>query len=239
MTNVFFNNFQSSMEQDLIEDLTIESIGIFGHSIYYCPRTVVAKDDVFGEDARSEYNSAYQFDLYIRSYDQYEGDGTFLSKFNLEIRDQVKFSIARRTFHNEVGSVEKIERPREGDLIYSPMMKRMFIIAYANQTPVFYQLGALQTWDVTCEVFEYSSEKINTGIYEIDEIENRYSMDENAFTFETDGDNPLTDDEGYPISTGQFDFEEQNQDTFADNQEFQEESTGIIDWSQINPFNEA
>ena len=86
-SNHFFNNYNNSAEQDLIENLIVESISIYGHSVYYCPRTVVAKDEVYGEDTLSTYDSAYDFDVYIRSYDSYEGDGTFLSRFNLEIRD--------------------------------------------------------------------------------------------------------------------------------------------------------
>ena len=104
------------MEQSLVEDLMIESISIYGHQVYYCPRTLVAKDDIYGEDTISEYNNAYLIDMYIRSFDSYEGDGTFLSKFNLEIRDQMTFTVARRTFYNEISTQEFIDRPQEGDL---------------------------------------------------------------------------------------------------------------------------
>ncbi len=227
------------MEQDLIESLVVESISIYGHSVYYCPRTIIKKDDIYGEDVLSEYKRAYQFDMYIKSFDNYEGDGTFLSKFNLEIRDQVRFTVARRTFFNEIGQDSFLDRPQEGDLVYSPMMKRMFIIKYVNQTAVFYQMGSLQTWDLTCEVFEYSSERFSTGIAEIDAIETAYSTNEVAWGILTDDGFHITTQEGGAIVQQSFNFDAQNQDVFADNLEIQNEADGIIDWTVIDPFSEG
>jgi hypothetical protein len=227
------------MEQDLVESLVVESISIYGHSIYYCPRTIINKDEIYGADTISEYNSAYDFDVYIKSFDNYEGDGTFLSKFNLEIRDQVRFSIAIRTFYNEIGSQESIDRPQEGDLIYSTMMNRLFIIKYVNNTAVFYQMGSLQTWDVTCEVFEYSSESLNTGIAEIDAIQKKFSTNEVDWGILTDDGSTLFTSDGGAIILGQYDFDTQNQDVFADNDEFQLQGESIIDWTVIDPFSEG
>lgn len=226
------------MEQSLIEDLIVESIGIYGHGIYYCPRTINKKDDIYGEDILSSYDSAFNFDMYIRSYDSYEGDGTFLSKFNLEIRDQITFTVARRTFMNEIGNEILVERPREGDLIYSPMVKRIFIIKYVNNSPVFYQMGTLQTWDLVCETFEYSSERFNTGIPEIDEIERKYTNSMESSSILTNDEYSITDESGFNIVLSQFNFETQNQDTYADNDEFEAEGVGILDWSQRDPFSE-
>lgn len=221
-SNFYFNNFKNSGEQDLIESLVVESIAIYGHSIYYVPRTIVNKDEIYGEDTISEYNKAYDFDVYIKSYDSYEGDGTFLSKFNLEIRDQVTFVVARRTFYNEIKQEAGLNRPREGDLIYSSMMNRLFVIKYVNNTAVFYQMGSLQTWECVCEMFEYSNEKFNTGIPEIDEIEDRYSF---AGTGDT------------AISNSAFDSA--LSDVFATNEEFQMDGNEIIDWTHIDPFSEG
>lgn len=240
MRNVYFDNFNNFSEQNLIEDLIIESIGIYGHDIMYCPREVTNKDDIYGEDTISEYNAAYLTTVYIKSYDSYEGDGTFLAKFNLEIRDQITFVIANKTFMDEVGNPAGTMRPCEGDLIYSEMMDRIFVIKYVDNKPTFYQMGALQSMALVCEVWEYSSEKLNTGIDAIDSLEDKYSTDiHNAAVLLLDDDDELLDNNGYPIALGDFDFDEQNQDTFADNDEFEMEGAGIIDWSEHDPFGEG
>jgi signal peptidase I len=155
-TNFFFNNFQASQEQLLLENLVIESIKIYGHDIYYVPRKLNNYDDVYGADDQSSYEVAYPIEMYIKSIDGFSGDQEFLSKFGVEIRNQVVFSVARRIFNEEVGEFTAQVRPNEGDIIYFPLNQRAFQIKYVNKYEMFYQLGALQTWEMTCEVFEYS-----------------------------------------------------------------------------------
>jgi len=237
-TNFYFNNFENSQEQILIENLVMESIRIYGHDVYYCPRTLVAKDEIYGEDALSEYNMSYYIDMYIRSYDSYEGDGTFLSKFNLEIRDQMTLTISVRNFLNEIGNLEAITRPREGDLIYIPMVNRILIIKYVNQTPIFYQMGTIQMYDLVCEIFEYSSERLNTGVAEIDDIEQNNIAMETYGLLTTDG-FVITDQDGFQIIQSAYNFEMQAGDSYEDNSEVQLEGEAILDWSQIDPFSEG
>jgi hypothetical protein len=159
--------------------------------------------------------------MYIASFDSYEGDGTFLSKFNLEIRDQMRFVVANRTFNNEIATQEFIDRPQEGDLIYSPMMKRMFVIKYVNNKPIFYQMGALQTYELTCEVFEYSNERFSTGIAEIDAIETKYSW--------AGAGNTVVSNTEFANTLG----------VYETNSEFELEGESIIDWTHIDPFSEG
>ena len=238
-TNFFFNNFKNSQEQNLIEDLVMESIKIYGHDMYYCPRTLVAKDDIYGEDALSEYNISYSVDMYIRSYDSYEGDGSFLSKFNLEIRDQMTLTVSVRNFMNEVGSLEGIARPQEGDLIYIPMVDRILVIKYVNKTPIFYQMGSIQMYDLVCEIFEYSSEKLNTGIAAIDTIEHKNSIAMETYGLLTQDGFVITDQDGFEIIQSGYSFETQVGDSYEDNTEVQLEGEAILDWSQIDPFSEG
>lgn len=219
MPNLFFNNFDSYSEQSLVEDLVTECLSMFGHTVYYLPRTLVKKDEIWAEDSLSYYQSAYAFDMYIKSYDSYEGDGTFLSKFNLEVRDQITFTVARRMFGNEIASERPdIQRPREGDLVYSTMLKRIFVIKFVNNNAVFYQMGDLQVWDIVCDVWEYSNERFATGVDEIDYIETKYSVS-NVYS-----------------NTA---YETAMSDVFAQNQEFQEEGESIIDWSSVDPFSQG
>ena len=238
-TSFYFNNFSNSQEQVLIEDLVLESIRLYGHDMYYCPRTLVAKDDIYGEDTISEYKTAYYVDLYIKNVDSYEGDGNFLSKFNLEIRDQMTLTVSVRNFMNEVGNLESIDRPQEGDLIYIPMLDRLLVVKYVNKNPVFYQMGAIQMYDMVCEMFEYSSERFSTGIEAIDNIETNLSLDASEYALLTQDGFIITSQDGYQIVQGGYDFETQARDPFEDNTEFETEGDTILDWSQIDPFSEG
>ena len=223
----------------MIEDLVLESIKIYGHDMYYCPRTLIAKDDIYGEDTISEYKTAYYIDLYIRNFVSYEGDGNFLSKFNLEIRDQMTLTVSVRNFMNEIGNIEMIDRPQEGDLIYIPMLDRLLVIKYVNKNPVFYQMGAIQMYDLVCEMFEYSSERFSTGIEAIDSIETNLSLDASEYALLTQDGFIITDQDGYQIVQGGYNFEEQARDPYEDNTEFETEGDSILDWTQIDPFSEG
>jgi hypothetical protein len=217
----------------------MESIKMYGHDIFYCPRTLVAKDDIYGEDALSEYNNNYEIDMYIKSYDSYEGDGTFLSKFNLEIRDQMTLTVSVRNFNDEIGQYAALDRPQEGDLIYLPMVTRIMVIKYVNKTPIFYQMGTIQMYDLVCEIFEYSSERLNTGIEAIDSIEQKNSIAMETYGLLTTDGFVIVDQDGFEIIQSNYNFETQAGDSYEDNTEFQLEGEAILDWSQIDPFSEG
>jgi hypothetical protein len=115
--------------------------------------------------------------MYVKSADGFEGEGDFLSKFGLEIRDQMTLCIARRHFAESVQQEQSISRPREGDLIFLPLNEKIFQINFVEHEPVFYQMGALQFYEITCELFEYSNERFDTGIEVIDLLEETHSLD--------------------------------------------------------------
>jgi len=236
-TNFFFNNFQSSQEQLLIENLIIESIKIYGEDMYYIPRKLNNYDEVYGADDQSSYEEAFQIELYIKSVNGFSGDGNFMSKFGLEIRDQVIFSIAQRRFYEEIGSYNAQVRPNEGDLIYFPLNKKCFQIKFVNKFEMFYQLGSLQTFELTCELFEYSNELINTGIPEIDILQKKFSTNQLDWTLQTEGgDKIMTEDSDYLVLEGA------GLSTLipaADNDIIQKESDMFIDFSAKDPFSEG
>lgn len=236
-TNFFFNNFQSSQEQLLLENLIIESIKIYGQDMYYIPRTLNNYDDVYGADDQSSYDNAYPIEMYIKSVDGFSGDGNFMSKFGIEIRDQVVFSMSQRVFNEEVGTFTSQVRPNEGDIIYFPLNKKPFIIRYVNKFEMFYQLGALQTWEVTCEVFEYSSESFNTGIPEIDNLQKQYSINQYDWAVKTEAGDYLTDEQGNLILLEGASVSDII--TNADNDWIQQESDQFVDFSAVDPFSEG
>lgn len=238
-TSVFFNNFQSSQEQLLIENLVIESIKIYGHDVYYCPRTLKAKDEIYNEDAVSVYNTSFYVEMYVKNIMGFQGDGDFMSKFNLQIRDQMILTIAKRTFYDEIGNVEGLDRPQEGDLIYFPLNKKIFVVKFVEHEPVFYQMGALQMYDLTCELWEYSNEKMNTGIADIDKLQKDYSFDMSTYSFQTENEFVIVTEDGFDLIQEAFNYVQQTGDVFEDNSELQDATNEIIDFSEIDPFSEG
>src|SRR5210317_2210389 len=169
-TNVYFNNYDYAPEQTLYEDLVIESIKIYGHDVKYIPRVLNNFDELYTEDTISSFEKAIDIEMYVKSVDGFTGDGVFLSKYGLEIRDEVTFTVAKRRFERQITGTDPSRNvPKEGDLIYFPLNKKPFQIKFVDYKPFFYQHGKLQTYDRVCELFEYSSEVFNTGNTEIDE----------------------------------------------------------------------
>ena len=171
-TNSYFRTFDAKNEQELLHSLTQESIKIYGHDVSYIPRTLVNTDTVLGEDSISEYKDAYSVEMFIKSVDGFEGEGDLISKFGLEVRDQIVFSLARRAWEG----LDLGVRPKEGDLVYFPLTSKLFQIMFVEHETPFYQNGALPTFDLTCELFVYSDEKIDTDIDDIDVIEQKQSF---------------------------------------------------------------
>lgn len=239
-TSVFFNNFNASQEQLLIENLVIESIKIYGHDVYYLPKTLINKDQLYGESSITRYDSAYFLEMYIKNVEGFEGEGDFLSKFNLQIRDQMTLTVARRTFNEEVAArmTPSLLRPSEGDLIYFPLNKKIFQIKFVEHEPVFYQMGALQMYDLKCELFEYSNELFNTGIKEIDDLSSKYSTGYEVAAIFVEGiqDVMITDEDGYPIIQEYYSLPVQ--DTSSDNDFIQTKADLILDFTEKDPFSE-
>ena len=235
-TSVFFNNFNSYAEQTLIEDLIIESIKIYGIDLFYIPRTTNNRDDVFREGATYSYNSAYLVEAYIRNVDGFTGDGEFLSKFGIQVQDQIVFTIAQRTFAAEVGNYNSEIRPHEGDLIWFPLTRSIFQIKKADVKPIFYQLGALQTYDLTCELYEANSEKFNTGIPEIDNVYNAFSIRSNNYEILLENGNALVTEAGEKFILESFAID--NIDPEAQNEVFEQEGQDFIDFTEFDPFSE-
>ena len=179
-TNHYFNPFpanQITQEQLLVEDLVIEAMKIFGMDVYYLPRT--SRDQVdflYGEDTLKQYTSAYSVEMYLENVTGMEGEGDFISKFGLEIRDEVSLLVSRLRFKYATGLANLI-RPREGDLIYIPLVQNFFEITFVeheNDQAMFYTLGRgrggnVYVYALKLKQFVFSDEVISTGIDEIDE----------------------------------------------------------------------
>jgi len=261
--NRHFNQYTPvKQEQNLVEDLVIESIKIYGVDGYYLPRTHVNLDKIYGEDASMLFDDALELELYIKSFDGFQGQEDFLSKFGLQIDESITFVVAQKrftqslkasfvteygyNFKNEDGEYlldeqlydyADILRPREGDLIWIPMLGYMYEIKFTENIENFFQLGRLYTYEMRCDRYEYSSERLDTEVADIDNIETQYSMStvnnekmlvEDNFLFLLEDGTFIINEADVVVAT----------EVSADNEEIGQKiiDDDILDFSEQNPF---
>jgi len=182
-TNLYFNNYKSHGEQQLVEDLIVESIKMMGFDAFYLPNdNDAARDLLYGEDPVKKFESAFPVEMYLSSDPlDYIGKKDFFSKFGLEIKDDVNVIVSRRSFQQRVPQ-NTFTRPREGDLVYIPFLNgtgELFEIKFAEQSKDFHMLGrpAPYFYELNLEKFKYSQEVIATGMEDID-----LTVTNNAYT---------------------------------------------------------
>ena len=203
MRNRFFNQYGTATEQNVLEDLIIESLKIYGINGYYLPRTHVNLDMLFKEDASMKFDDALEIEMYLKTYDGYMGQNDFISKFGLQIDESLTFTIAQKRFSQilqpklmteysynfklEDGNMLRQEidydqdytgyiRPKEGDLIWFPFTKDLFEVKFVEVIETLFQLGKLYTYELRCDKYEYSSEVLNTDNADVDQLETDYSQ---------------------------------------------------------------
>jgi hypothetical protein len=172
-TNVYFSHGTRN-EQYLVEDLIIESLKIYGNEFMYIPRTLVSKDEILGEDRLSKFTSSFPIEMYFENVDSLGGQGAFIQKFGLMMEQSATLVVARRRWEQMVGRYGQTilpNRPCEGDLIYFPLTKGLFEIKFVADQDPFYELGKLYVYKLQVELFQYASERIDTGIAPIDAFE--------------------------------------------------------------------
>ena len=236
-TNVYFDTGTKS-EQHLYEDLMIEQLKIYGQDVFYIPRTLVKEDELFGEDTLSKFDDAYQIEMYFENVEGYEGEKEIMSKFGLQMNEDVTFVVARRRFEQLVSHDSNLivkTRPNEGDLVYFPKVKKVFEISFVDHDDPFYQIHNVPAFKLKCKTFEYSGEDIDTGITEIDAIETANSLDQLVYqvSLEDGTGSLLTETGDYIIQEA---FVVDTIDENAMNDFFETQDDNIIDFSESNPF---
>ena len=203
--NVYFSQAVKS-EQNLYEDLVIESLKIYGQDCFYLPRTIVTRDDILGEASNSKFDDAYIIEAYIEGTDGFEGSGDLYSKFGLEIRDEATFIISKRQWNKLVGVWNNdvdFPVPHEGDIIFLPMSNKFFEIMFVEHEQPFYQLSNLPVYKLQCSLYEYNEEDFETGIDAIDITQQRLSYQE-TIEYTTSGGNHYSvgEEVSQVVSTG-------------------------------------
>ena len=250
-TNVYFDTGTTS-EQRLYEDLIIEQLKIYGQDVYYLPRKLANKDTIFGEDPASSFDDSYIIEMYVDNTDGYMGEQEIIKKFGLELRDDIRFTLSKLRWETLVKNNGDLvaERPQEGDLVYFPTTKAFFEIQFVEHEQPFFQQSALPVYKLSCTRWEYSSERLDTGITAIDTVEDNLSVDTMQFQFALENETGsllLESDLGAINYFLNEDFTMKTQQPVDDGKAFEDKagttttSTGddILDFSERNPFGEV
>lgn len=164
-------------EQRLIQELINEQLKIYGVEITYIPRKFIKKQTIIKEVTSSKFDDNFLLEAYMNNYEGYSGSGDILSKFGVSLKDEINLIISRERFEDFISpflesmddqEIELVSRPREGDMIYFPLGQRLFEVKFVEHEKPFYQLGKLYVYELSCELFEYEDEVIDTTIDEID-----------------------------------------------------------------------
>ena len=157
----FFNNLQEEV---------VKQRGI---QVIFLPRTAQKADLILGEDTLSRFDTNYDMLMYLANHSEFEGDGSVFGQFGLHITDQSTFEVAMSTFEVKTGNL----KPLENDLLYVPMGNLIFEIFNVNTKDPFYYMGKTSKYILNVRKFEYSSEEMDTGIGELDVLDDIQSTD--------------------------------------------------------------
>ncbi len=172
-SNIYFQN--ATADQNLLNEINREVIQQAGIDVVYLPRTLVKEDLILDEDVLSTFDTKYDIEMYVKTSDNFGGADDSVSKFGLTITDELILTVHAERFEFVTGTAV----PKEGDLIWFPLSKGLFEIKFVEDEQPFYQVGKNYVFDLTCELFQYGGEKIDTGVAAIDQVEadNAYSID--------------------------------------------------------------
>ena len=175
----------SPNEQFLVQDLINEQLKIYGIEVYYLPRKVFKTDNIIKEIQSSKFDDSFLIEAYLNNYDGYAPDSDIMTKFGLRLKNEINLTISRERYEEFIApflegissgtNLERdeynfglITRPKEGDLIYFPLGERLFEIKRVESEKPFYQLGTNYVYELSCELYEYENELIDTSIEEVD-----------------------------------------------------------------------
>ena len=163
-----------SGEQGLVQDLVDEQIKLFGTDIYYIPR-IVLQDSTLDEVRYSKYQEQFQIEMLLQNVTGFGDNAEFISKFGLRITDEIIFRVSTRRWDEEVAehspTLTVESRPNEGDLLYFPLTKDIYEIKFVGKEEPFFQFGKIQFYAITAEIYEIGSDDFDTGVAEIDAVE--------------------------------------------------------------------
>ena len=262
-------------ERNLYSDLIREAIQIYGHDVYYMDRTIVAEDNILGEDSLSKYRTQHPIEMYMEDGDGgFAGERELINQFGLQNLSEATFVVNKSRFQEldrqiqiqdgtdtssggsillEAGTIDQSsdsstlstvtgdnnfyiiqdtaatdsDRPQEGDVIYHPVLDKMFQINFVDHDEPFYQLDSNPVYKMRCRLYDYSSEIIDTGISDIDAIEDEQSQDTLIYQFTLEQSSAVNEEIRLETGTDDLDTGLLLEETDGDNIVGESDSTSV------------
>lgn len=160
-------------EQNLIDNLVVESIQAQGIDIAYIPRTQVDIDYLYNEDPNNVFTSFNTIEMYPIFVDGFDGD-QLMSVFGDEFKKSGTFVVSKTRFSQEF---PEFIRPMEGDLIVMPITNAILEIKFVDVESPFFEKGKQYVYQIKTQAFEYSYEDMNTNDPDLDDILDSIKID--------------------------------------------------------------
>ena len=262
-------------ERNLYSDLIKEAIQIYGHDVYYMDRTIVAEDNILGEDSLSKYRTQHPIEMYMEDGDGgFAGERELINQFGLQNLSEATFVVNKSRFQEldrqmqiedatdtssggsillEAGTIDQSsdsstlttvtgdnnfyiiqdtaatdsDRPQEGDVIYHPVLDKMFQINFVDHDEPFYQLDNNPVYKMRCRLYDYSSEIIDTGISDIDAVETEQSQSALIYQFTLEQSSAVNEEIRLETGTDDLDTGLLLEETDGDNIVGESDSTSV------------
>ena len=262
-------------ERSLYSDLVKEAIQIYGHDVYYMDRTIVAEDNILGEDSLSKYRTQHPIEMYMEDGDGgFAGERELINQFGLQNLSEATFVVNKSRFQEldrqmqiedatdtssggsillEAGTIDQSsdsstlttvtgdnnfyiiqdtaatdsDRPQEGDVIYHPVLDKMFQINFVDHDEPFYQLDNNPVYKMRCRLYDYSSEIIDTGISDIDAVETEQSQSALIYQFTLEQSSAVNEEIRLETGTDDLDTGLLLEETDGDNIVGESDSTSV------------
>ena len=262
-------------ERNLYSDLIREAIQIYGHDVYYMDRTIVAEDNILGEDSLSKYRTQHPIEMYMEDGDGgFAGERELINQFGLQNLSEATFVVNKSRFQEldrqmqiedatdtssggsillEAGTIDQSsdsstlttvtgdnnfyiiqdtaatdsDRPQEGDVIYHPVLDKMFQINFVDHDEPFYQLDNNPVYKMRCRLYDYSSEIIDTGISDIDAVETEQSQSALIYQFTLEQSSAVNEEIRLETGTDDLDTGLLLEETDGDNIVGESDSTSV------------
>ncbi len=167
----YFNHVSDAGQQGLVEDLIQEAIEQRGVNTHYIRRQEGGdRVTVFNEHTESSFTTGVPVEMYIEEVTNFNGEGDLFSSFGgFTMEDTITFKVSGKRFREELGATAE---PEAGDIIYLDFADMAFEVQKKLEDEDYRQWGKNYTFRIKCTKFVYEGEDMNTGVEELDELEN-------------------------------------------------------------------